>query len=72
MRFIAIQVPSQVLAVVTLLLLAPGADGHRPLTIAAFAVIGVLGLAGLGLLLLGSRSTAYASLPEELWNHDGR
>jgi hypothetical protein len=55
MRFIAIQVPTQILAVVALLLLAPGANGHRPLTVAAFAVIGVVGLTGLALLLLGSR-----------------
>jgi hypothetical protein len=54
-RFIAIQVPTQILAVVAMLLLAPGGNGHRPLTIAAFAVLGVAGLTGLALLLLGSR-----------------
>ena len=59
-RFVAIQIPTQILAVVALLLLAPDTEGHHPLTIAAFAAIGVVGLAGLGLLLLGSRSPADA------------
>jgi len=52
-RFLAIQVPTQLLAVVALLLLAPSHSGHRPLTIAEFSVIGAVALAGLALLLLG-------------------
>jgi hypothetical protein len=51
LRFIAIQIPVQLLAVVALLLLAPNAHGHRPLTIAEFTVIGAAALAGLALLL---------------------
>jgi hypothetical protein len=54
-RFVAIQVPTQLLAVAALLLLAPSHSGHRPLTVAGFAVIGGLALAGLALLLLGPR-----------------
>jgi hypothetical protein len=54
-RFLAIQVPSQLLAVLALLLLAPSHDGHKPLTLAGFAVIGAVALAGVGLLLLGPR-----------------
>jgi hypothetical protein len=52
-RFLVIQVPTQLLAVLALLLLAPSPDGHRPLTVAAFAVVGAVALAGLA--LLGSR-----------------
>lgn len=55
-RFIAIQVPTQLLAVLALVLLAPAPDGHRPLTIAEFGVVGALALAGLALLLAGPRS----------------
>ncbi len=54
-RFLVIQVPTQLLAVLALLLLAPSPDGHRPLTVAAFAVVGAVALAGLALLLTGSR-----------------
>lgn len=54
-RFIAIQIPTQLLAVVALLLLAPNHNGHRPLNAAVFAVVGALALAGLALLLLGPR-----------------
>ncbi len=54
-RFLLIQVPTQVLAVLALLLLAPSADGHRPLTLAGFAVVGAVALAGLTLLLTGPR-----------------
>ena len=54
-RFLIVQVPTQLLAVVALLLLAPRPDGHRPLTVAGFAVIGAAALAGLALLLTGSR-----------------
>jgi hypothetical protein len=52
--FVAVQVPSQALAVAALLLLAPNSHGHRPLTLAAFALIGAAALAGLALLLLRS------------------
>jgi hypothetical protein len=54
-RFLVIQVPSQLLAVLALLLLAPSADGHRPVTIAGFAVVGAVALVGLALLLTGPR-----------------
>lgn len=54
-RFLLIQLPTQAVAVVVLLVLAPGAHGHRPVTVAAFAVIGVLALAGLMVLLLAPR-----------------
>jgi hypothetical protein len=54
-RFLVVQAPSQLLAVVALLLLAPGADGHRPLTVAGFAVVGAAALAGLAVLLTGPR-----------------
>jgi hypothetical protein len=54
-RFLVIQVPTQLLAVVALLLLAPNRDGHRPLNIAEFGVVGALALAGLALLLAGTR-----------------
>jgi hypothetical protein len=55
-RFIAIQIPAQLLAVATLLLFAPNAHGHRPLTVAEFTVIGAAALAGLTLLLLRRRA----------------
>jgi hypothetical protein len=54
-RFLVIQVPTQLLAILALLLLAPSPDGHRPLTIAAFGVVGAFALAGLALLLAGPR-----------------
>jgi hypothetical protein len=54
-RFLVIQVPTQLLAVLALLLLAPNAHGHRPLTVAGFAVVGAVALAGLALLLTGPR-----------------
>jgi hypothetical protein len=54
-RFLVVQVPTQLLAVLALLLLAPGSDGHRPLTVAGFGVVGAVALAGLALLLTGSR-----------------
>jgi hypothetical protein len=56
-RFIAIQVPSQLLAVVALLLLAPNAHGHRPLTLNGASVIGAAALAVLALLLLRGKPT---------------
>jgi len=51
-RFVAIQVPVQVFAVLGLLVLAP-AHGHRPFVVAGFAVVGAAALAGAGWLLLG-------------------
>jgi hypothetical protein len=54
-RLLVIQVPTQLLAVIALLLLAPSADGHRPLTVAGLAVVGAVALAGLALLLTGPR-----------------
>jgi hypothetical protein len=54
-RFVAIQVPTQLLAALALLLLAPSSDGHRPLTVAGFAVVGAVALAGLALLLTAHR-----------------
>jgi hypothetical protein len=54
-RFLVIQVPTQLLAILALLSLAPSPDGHRPLTIAEFGVVGALALAGLTLLLAGPR-----------------
>jgi hypothetical protein len=54
-RFLSIQIPVQLLAVMALLLLAPNSHGHRPLAAAAFAIVGAGALAGLGLLLLRRR-----------------
>jgi hypothetical protein len=54
-KFLVIEVPTQVLAILALLLLAPRPDGHRPLTIATFGVVGALALAGVALLLAGPR-----------------
>jgi hypothetical protein len=54
-RFAVIQVPAQILAVVALLVLAPGQGGHRPLVLAAFSLVGALALAGAGWLLFGRR-----------------
>lgn len=54
-RFVAIQLPAQLVAVVALLLLAPDHHGHRPLTVAGFSVVGAVALAVVGLLLLGPR-----------------
>jgi hypothetical protein len=56
LRFIAIQIPVQLLAVAALLLLAPNAHGHRPLSIAAFTFLGAVALAALALLLLRRRA----------------
>ncbi len=52
-RFLVIQIPTQLVAILALLLLAPSPDGHRPLTVAEFGVVGALALAGLALLLAG-------------------
>ncbi len=54
-RFLAIQVPIQLLAVLILSLLAPNASGHRPLTIAACAVVGAAALAFLAVRFAGSQ-----------------
>ncbi len=52
-RFVAIQIPVQLVAVVALALLAPGHGGHRPLSGAVVAVVGAALLAIIGLLLFG-------------------
>lgn len=54
-RFLLIQVPTQLFAVVAMLLLAPGHSGHRPLTIEVFAVIGAVAAVGLAVLLVRPR-----------------
>ncbi len=56
-RYVAIQIPAQLVAVVALLLLAPSKNGHRPVTVGEFAVIGALAIVGLALLLLTPRLT---------------
>lgn len=56
LRFLAVQIPVQLLAVAALLLLAPNAHGHRPLTVVEFTVIGAAALVGLTLVLLRARS----------------
>ncbi len=58
LRFAAIQIPCQLFAVAALLLLAPGAGGHRPLSGPVVAVIGALALAALAVLLLRPRVEA--------------
>lgn len=50
-RFVLVEVPIQAVAAVALVLLSPGVHGHRPVTVGAFAAVGVVALAGLGLLL---------------------
>lgn len=59
-RFIAIQIPTQLLGVVALLLLAPNAHGQRPLTVTAFTIVGAAALAGLAVLLLRLSATVAA------------
>jgi hypothetical protein len=54
-RFVAIQIPTQVLAVLALVLLV-GHDGHREISTAVFAAVGAVALVGLGLLLFGPRA----------------
>jgi hypothetical protein len=49
-RFLVIQVPTQLLAILALLLLGSSPDGHRPAAVAGFAVIGAVALTGLALL----------------------
>ncbi len=51
LRYLAIQVPAQLLAVLALVLLAPSPNGHRPLTVAGFATVGAVALVGLALRL---------------------
>jgi hypothetical protein len=51
-RFAVIEIPTQLLAVIALLLLAPGHDGHRPVTLAGIVLIGAAALAGIGVVLL--------------------
>jgi hypothetical protein len=53
LRFIMTQIPIQLLAVLSLALLAPHSNGHRPLTVAGLAVVGAVALAGLALRLTG-------------------
>ncbi|MGH2926634.1 MAG: hypothetical protein ACRDL8_00335 [Solirubrobacteraceae bacterium] len=60
-RFIAIQIPVQLLGVAALALLAPNAHGQRPLTVTEFTIIGAAALAGLALLLRPSASAASRS-----------
>ena len=62
-RFLLIQVPTQLLAILALLLLAPRSDGHKPLTVAEFGVVGALALVGLALLLAGPRLDRARPLP---------
>lgn len=54
-RFLVIQIPTQLVAVLALWLLAPAADGHRPVTISEFGVVGALALAALAVVLVGPR-----------------
>ena len=54
-RFVVIQVPTQLLAVLALWLLAPEQGGHRPVTFAAVAVVGAIALVGVALLVSGHR-----------------
>lgn len=54
-RFLLIQIPTQLFAVVAMLLLAPGHSGHRPLTIEVFAVLGAVAMVGLAVLLVRPR-----------------
>ena len=58
LRFVAIQIPVQLFAVVALLLLAPNAHGHWPLSVPEFGVVGAAALAALAVLLLRRRDQA--------------
>jgi hypothetical protein len=53
LRFIVIQIPIQLLAVLSLLLLAPHSNGRRPLTVTGFAIVGAFALVCLALRLTG-------------------
>jgi hypothetical protein len=52
LRFIAIQIPTQLVAWLALEVLAPNSHGHRPVSWAGFGLIGAIALAGLALLLV--------------------
>jgi hypothetical protein len=67
LRFVTIQIPVQLLAVVVLLLLAPNAHGRRPLTVAALTIVGAIALAALALLLLARRADDSASAGTPGW-----
>jgi hypothetical protein len=56
LRFAALELPTQGVAVVVLLLLAPGHAGHRPVTAGGFALVGALALAVLAVALLVPRA----------------
>jgi hypothetical protein len=51
LRFLAIQIPTQLLAGLALAVLAPDSHGHRPVSWPGFGLIGAVALAGLALLL---------------------
>lgn len=52
-RFIVIEIPLQLFAVISLLVLGPHSNGHRPLTIVGFAIVGAVALGCLALRLTG-------------------
>ena len=56
LRFLAIQIPVQMLAAIGSSLFAPDAHGQRPLTVAAFTIVGAVTLATLALLMLKRRA----------------
>jgi hypothetical protein len=62
-RFLAIQIPTQALAVLALLVLAPRDDGHRPVSVAALAIPGALALVGLALALFRPGTAAGRTRP---------
>jgi hypothetical protein len=51
LRFLAVQVPAQLVAALVLLLLAPDSHGHRPATLPFFGVLGTAALLVVTLLL---------------------
>jgi hypothetical protein len=54
-RFLTIQIACQPLAIITLILLAPKHNGHRPLTLTAIGTIGAIAIASLTILMLRPR-----------------
>jgi hypothetical protein len=54
-RFVAIQVPAQLCAVMALAVLAPTRSGHRPLTISVVAAAGAAALIGVAVLVSAPR-----------------
>jgi len=64
-RYVAIQVPTQLLAVAALLWLAPRHGGHRPITVTAFAALGAVAFVGLALLLSSHRHDPEAEDPRK-------